>query len=465
MIGLSRRAFVAGAVGGVALPALGRPQGGDSWSEADAIVAAIRRPRFADRSVNIVDHGARADGRTLATAAIAAAIAACARAGGGRVVVPPGQFLTGAIRLRSNVELHLAEGATILFSTDPAHYPLVHTRWEGSELINYSPLVYAYNERNIAITGKGTLDGQADETHWWNWRGRNRAMDGKDQSSRSAARARLLAMNAAHTPLAQRVFGPAGKLRPPLIQTYHCDTVLIEGVRLRRSPFWQVHPVLCRNVTVRGLDIMAHGPNTDGCDPESCDGVLIEHVSFDTGDDCIAIKSGRNDDGRAFAKPSQNIVIRDCRMKQGHAGVAIGSEISGGVRNVFVERCMMDSPDLHFAFRFKNNAVRGGVLERLRYRDIRVGQVAEAAIFCDFNYEEGANGPYKPVLRDLIFERMHVGHAERVLNVQGLPGAPVENLTIRDSAFDAVAKPSVIEHLDGLTLDNVMVAGRRVTRL
>lgn len=464
MTGLSRRAVLAGAFGGLALPALAKLPD-DPWAEADAIAAAIRRPRFPDRRIDIADHGAKPDGRTLATAAIAAAIKACADAGGGRVVVPPGRFLTGAVRLRSNVELYLAEGATLLFSTDPSHYPLVHTRWEGSELINYSPLVYAYRERNVAITGKGTLDGQADASHWWDWRGTAHDLQGKAQTARPGARSRLVAMNAANLPLAQRVFGSAGRLRPPLVQFYDCDTVLIEDVRLRRSPFWQIHPLLSRNVTVRGVDIMSHGPNTDGCDPESCDGVLIEQVVFDTGDDCIAIKSGRNDDGRRFAKPSQNIVVRDCWMKQGHAGVAIGSEISGGVRNVFVERCRMDSPDLHYAFRFKNNAVRGGVLERLRYRDIEVGQVAEAAIYCDFNYEEGAIGPYTPVLRDVLVERMRVAKAARVIDAEGLPKAHIGDLTIRESRFDGVTQGSVVRFVDRLTLDHVTVNGHAVTRL
>ena len=458
----TRRAVVAGAVGSLALPGLARTRV-DPWRKADAIAETIRRPSVPARDFDIRHYGASGDGVTLATQAIARAIAACAAAGGGRVVVPPGRYLTGAIRLRSNMELHLAEGATVLFSTEPTHYPLVHTRWEGTELINYSPLVYAYRERNIAITGKGTLDGQADADHWWNWRGAGRDLRGKDASMRPDSRRRLVQMNADHVPLEKRVFGDNGKLRPPLIQAYGCDTVLIEGVRLRRSPFWQVHPVLSSNVTVRGLDIMSHGPNTDGCDPESCDGVLIERNVFDTGDDCIAIKSGRNDDGRRFAKPSQNIVIRDCRMKQGHAGVAIGSEISGGVRNVFVERCVMDSPALHFAFRFKNNAVRGGVLEQLHYRDIEVGQVAETAIFCDFNYEEGANGPYTPVLRDVFFDRLRVRNGVQVLDAQGLPHAHIGSLTIRDSRFDGVTKPSVVRLVDRLALEDVIVNGLPVT--
>lgn len=464
----TRRAVLAGAVSSLAAPALARAAGEDAWAAADRIVAGIRAPVFPDRDFIVTDFGAR-PGSALATDAFVKAIAACAAAGGGRVVVPAGDFLTGPIRLKSNVNLHLAQDATIRFSTDPRHYPLVHTRWEGSELMNYSPLIYAYRERNIAITGRGTIDGQADDSHWWAWKGPwqgtvdNGARAGAP--NQLAARKRLVEMNERGVPVEKRVFGEGAYLRPQLIQPYGCDTVLIEGVRLRRSPFWQVNPVLCRNVTVRGLDILGHGPNTDGCDPESCDGVLIEHNVFDTGDDCIAIKSGRNADGRRSHAPSQNIVIRDCRMKQGHAGIAIGSEISGGVRNIFAERCRMDSPDLHFALRFKNNAVRGGLLEQLHYRDLDVGQVAESAIFCDFNYEEGANGPYKPILRDVSIERMRVARCARVLDAQGLPGAPIERLTIRDSSFSGVQQRSIVEHVEGLTISDVTVDGKPVTRL
>ena len=168
--------------------------------------------------------------------------------------------------------------------------------------------------------------------------------------------------------------------------------MLIEGVTIVNSPMWEIHPVLCQNVTVRDVSIGSHGPNNDGCDPESCRDVLIEGCMFDTGDDCIAIKSGRNDDGRRVNVPSENVIIRNCTMKDGHGGVVIGSEISGGVRNVFAEHCRMDSPHLDRALRLKNNAVRGGVVEDIYMRDVTVGQVAEAVLTIDFFYEEGDSG-------------------------------------------------------------------------
>lgn len=459
-----------GALGGAGV-LLPRPAcaAADPWRRAAEIARTVRAPRFPARTFDITRHGAKGDGTTLDTAAVADAIAACAAAGGGRVVVPAGTFLTGAVHLKSNVELHLAAGATLLFSTDPAHYPMVFTRWEGVELINYSPLVYAYKAKNIAITGAGTLDGQGSARHWWSWKGpwggtiEYGWREGMPDQRKS--RAVLFQMAEDRVPVEKRVFGDGHYLRPPFIQPYLCENVLIEGVRIRRSPFWNVHPVLCRNVILRGLDIMGHGPNNDGTDPESVDRMLIEDCSFDTGDDCIAVNSGRNEDGRRLGVPSQNILIRNCRMRQGHGGITVGSQISGGARWVFAENCRLDSPDLWYAIRFKNNALRGGLLENFHYRDIEVGQVGRAAIACDFNYEEGANGRFKPVLRNINIQRLRAASATRVLDSQGLPGAPVTDIALRDCSFDGVSQPSVIRHTERVTLANVRVNGRIVHAL
>lgn len=441
----------------------------DPWDRAADIARTVKAPTFPARDFDVTSFGAKGDGTTLNTAAIAAAISACNAAGGGRVVVPAGLFLTGAVHLKSNVNLHLTEGATLLFSTDPAHYPMVFTRWEGIELINYSPLVYARNQRNIAITGAGTLDGQGSPEHWWAWKGPwgGTAEHGwrEGMPDQRKARAVLFQMAEDRVPVEKRVFGEGSYLRPPFIQPYDCENVLIEGVRIRRSPFWNVHPVLCRNLTIRGIDVMGHGPNNDGIDPESVDMVLIEKCTFDTGDDCIAVNSGRNEDGRRLATPSQNILIRDCRMREGHGGVVVGSQISGGARWVFAERCVMDSPDLWYAIRFKNNALRGGLLENFYYRDIQVGQVSRAAVTCDFNYEEGANGKFVPKLRGVVIERLRASNAIRVIDSQGLPGAPVTDITLRDCSFDGVREPSVVRYTERLRLENVRVNGARVETL
>ena len=468
---LSRRDMLRGAGGAAAagLVAAAAPSPADPWAHAAAIRRAIRQPIIPSRRFDIVDFGAVGDGVTLNSDAIARAIAACVGAGGGRVIVPAGRFLTGAVHLKSSVELHVAAGATLLFSTDPAHYPLVFTRWEGIELVNYSPFIYAYRQHDIAITGAGTIDGQGNARNWWSWKGPwGGTIDHgwrEGMPDQRAARARLFKMAEDNVPPEKRVFGDGAYLRPSFIQPYDCERVLIEGVRLRNSPFWQVHPVLCRDVTVRGLDILGHGPNNDGCDPESVSRMLIEDCTFDTGDDCIAVNSGRNADGRRLARPAEDIVIRNCRMREGHGGVVVGSQISGGARRIFAERCVMDSPDLWYAIRFKNNALRGGLLEDFHFRDITVGEVSRAAITCDFNYEEGAVGGFTPRLRGVVIERLTARHANRVLDSQGLPGAPVGDLTLRDCSFDGVREPSILRHTERVTLENVRVNGTRIRSL
>jgi unsaturated rhamnogalacturonyl hydrolase len=365
-------------------------------------------------------------------------------------VVPAGEWLTGAIHLLSNVNLHVAEGATLRFSTDPSHYPLVFTRWEGVECINYSPLIYAFEQENIAITGKGTLDGAASNDNWWGWNRR-----GERPSRQAAPRQRLFAMAEEGVPPEQRVMGDGHFLRPNFIQPYRCRNVLIEGVKIINSPMWQVHPVLSSNVIVRGVEIISHGPNNDGCNPESSRDVLIEDSIFDTGDDCIAIKSGRNADGRRLNVPSENIIIRNSLMRDGHGGVVLGSECTGGIRNVFVENCSMDSPRLARALRFKNNAVRGGVLENVYMRNVRIGRVDEAALTMDLLYEEGADGPYLPVVRNIHMDNITSSGSPRVIFIRGFPGAIVENVSIRNSRFIGLTETEVLQNAGSVLLENV----------
>jgi polygalacturonase len=438
----------------------------DPWAQVPQILKRIKPPVFPAREFDVTKFGAVEGGTILCTEAFRKAIEACHRAGGGRVVVPAGTFLTGPVHLRSNVNLHVSEGAVIKFSQSPKDYlPLVFTRWEGMELMNYSPLIYAFEQRNIAITGRGTLDGQGDREHWWPWKGQERHGWKKGQPDQKKARRTLEEMTERGVPVAERVFGEGHYLRPQFIQPYRCQNVLIEGVRIVNSPMWEVHPVLCTNVTVRGVTVSTHGPNNDGCDPESCTDVLIKDCYFDTGDDCIAIKSGRNADGRRLNAPSQNIVIQGCRMKDGHGGITIGSEISGGVRNVFAEDCRLDSPNLDHALRVKNNRMRGGLLENLYFRDIEVGQVAHAVITIDFNYEEGARGKFTPVVRNFVVSNLKSGRSKHALDVQGFGDAPVYNLRLAGCTFEQVAEPTIVKNVEGLTLESVRINGREVRNL
>jgi len=420
------------------------------WQQVPEILQRIVAPRFPARDFDITQSGAIGDGTTDCTAAIAKAVAACAEAGGGHVVVPPGEFLTGPIRLQSNVDLHLAATNSVLkFSTDPnAYLPAVFTRFEGIECYNYSPLIFAVGQKNVAITGTGTLDGRADDSNWLAWKGRKGGTN-----NQNLARKRLDEMNNQNVPVEQRRFGAGDFLRPNFVQFQRCRNVLVEGVKIRRSPMWEIHPLLCTNVTVRGVDIFSHGANNDGCDPESCRDVLIEKCLFDTGDDCIAIKSGRNNDGRRVGVPSVNLIIRDCTMRDGHAGTAIGSEISGSCSNVFVEHCEMSSTNLLCALRLKSNAVRGGVLQNIFMRNVNVGLVKDSVLQIDFLYEEGAQGGFKPVAHNVVMENITVAHTPRVLNVRGFPGADISGVRICRSTFKQVQNPDVVLNADVKLVD------------
>jgi unsaturated rhamnogalacturonyl hydrolase len=422
--------------------------------DSASVLARIKSPVFRERDFVITAFGARPE--TDCSAAIRAAIAACHEAGRGRVVVPAGLWLTGAVHLKSNVNLHVAEGATLRWIFALEKYPVVFTRWEGVECMNYSPLVYAFEQENVAITGAGTLDGGAEETTWWSWNTR-------DGSPRQQVpdREALIALAERGVPVEQRQFGPGHYLRPNFVQFYRCRNVLIQGVTLVRSPMWIIHPVLSQNVTVRGLRIVSHGPNNDGVDPESCRDVLIEDTLFDTGDDCIAIKSGRNADGRRVNVPSENIVVRNCVMKEGHGGVVLGSECSGGIRNVFVEDCRMDSPELERALRFKNNAVRGGVLENVFMKNVTIGRVQEAVLTVDLLYEEGARGEFQPVVRNVEIANVTSSGSPRVLFIRGFAGAIVDDIRIRDSVFRGVTETEIVEHAGRISLTNVTIEPAR----
>ena len=430
------------------------------------ILKRIKPPVFPKSDFPITKFGAKANETTDSTEAFRKAIAACNSAGGGRVVEPAGTFVTGAIHLKSNVNLHVSAGATIKFSKNPGDYlPVVFTRWEGTELMNYSPFIYAFEQTNIAITGEGTLDGQSGNDSWWPWNGRANYGWKQGDPNQRADRAALQNMGEQGVPVNQRVFGAGHYLRPQFIQPYSCKNVLIEGVRIINSPMWEIHPVLCTNVTVSGVKISSRGPNNDGCDPESCTDILIENCDFDTGDDCIAFKSGRNGDGRRLNAPTQNIIIRGCRMRDGHGGITVGSEISGGVRNLFAEKCRLDSPNLDHALRVKNNATRGGLLENFYFRDIEVGQVAHAVITIDFNYEEGAKGNFTPILRNYSVERLVSGKSKHVADVQGLANAPIYDLRLDNCTFNNAAEPSIVKNVKGLNLVNVKVNGNVITQL
>ena len=424
-------------------------QANAGWEQVHGILSRINAPQFPNRDFKLTNYGAVGDGQTDCTEAFKKAISAAHEAGGGRVVVPAGSFLTGAIHLQSNVNLHISKDAVVRFSLDPSKYlPVVYTRFEGVECMNYSPLIYAYEQENIAITGKGTLDGQASDENWWRWK-KIQADDVEVQRNQGQT----------GVPVERRIHGDGKLLRPNMIQPYKCKNILIEGVTIRNSPMWHIHPVLSTNIIVRNVKVIGHGPNNDGCNPESCKDVLIKGCYFDTGDDCIAIKSGRNNDGRRVNVPSENIIIQNCEMRDGHGGVVIGSEMTGGVRNVFAENCTMDSPNLDRALRIKTNSVRGGTVENIYLRNITIGQVAEAVLKINFLYGEGDTGNYTPTVRNINLENITSRKSKYVVSIRGYDRSPIRDVRLKDCTFNNVEKSNVCVGVENLVFENVKING------
>nr|WKN37320.1 glycoside hydrolase family 28 protein [Tunicatimonas sp. TK19036] len=434
------------------------------WNQVDTILEQIKPPVFPDQDFTITDYGATGDGSQDCTEAFQKAIAACSEAGGGRVIVPEGDFLSGPIHLKSNVNLHLVKGAKISFSTNPkAYLPLVYTRWEGVELMNYSPLIYAFEQENIAVTGEGILDGQANKTNWWPWKGREEYgwQEGMPHQNQPENRDALREMAENQVPVEERMFGEGHYLRPQFVQPYRCKNVLIEGVKFINSPMWILNPVLCTNVTIQKVTVESQGPNSDGCDPESCKNVLIKDCYFNTGDDCIAIKSGRDADGRRVNVPSENIIIQNCSMANGHGGVVIGSEISGGARNVFAENCTMDSPLLERVLRIKTSSRRGGVVENVYLRNIEVGQVAEQVVRVNMFYEDP--GEFMPTVRNIEVENMTVEKGgETGVLLEGYEESPITNIRLKNVVIKGTKEPYRFSNVKDIQFDDVTINGEKI---
>ena len=436
----------------------------DPWNQVPAILEQIKKPTFRDKDYLITEFGALGNGATDCSEAFRKAIETCNKEGGGRVVVPAGNFMTGAIHLKSDVNLHVMAGAIISFSTKPADYlPLVHTRWEGVELMGYSPLIYAFEQKNIAITGEGTLDGRANETNWWPWKGNAHYgfKAGTPSQLDKDKRAALFDMAERGVPVAERKFGEGSYLRPQFVQPYRCENVLIQGVTLINSPMWLLNPVQCTNVTIDGVTLTSNGPNNDGCDPESCKNVLIENCYFNTGDDCIAIKSGRNADGRRLNIPSENIIIQNCTMANGHGGVVIGSEVSGGVRHVFARDCKMSSPELERAIRIKTNTARGGIIENIYVKDIEVGQVKEQTIIATMIYED--TGDYMPIIRNIEVRNMTVKQGGKTgILLEGYKESPIRNIRFVNVKIDSAKVPFKLVNATGLVTNGLTINGNQI---
>ena len=408
-----------------------------AFKESTKIEKQIKKTSFPKQTYLITDFGAKPDTPDAPChEAINQAIVTCCLNGGGTVVVPKGTFYTGPITLKSNVNFHVEEGAVLKFSTDQSlYFPGVITRWEGIDCYNARPLIYAYGETNIAITGKGTIDGQGSNETWWPMCGAPRYGWKEGMvAQRNGGRERLLMYGETSTPIYKRVMTPEDGLRPQLINLYSCNTVLIEDVTLLNSPFWVIHPLFCESLTVRGVYVYNRGPNGDGCDPESCKNVLIENCT--------------------------------CYMKKGHGGVVIGSEISGGYRNLYVENCKMDSPDLDRVIRIKTSTCRGGLIENVFVRNVTVGQCREAVLRINLQYEnrENCNRGFTPTVRNVHLKNVTCEKSKLGVLIIGLDDDDhVYNISVEDSHFNNVAKDgNDIKGAKDVTFKNLYINGKLV---
>jgi polygalacturonase len=385
-----------------------------------------------------------------AASSIQGEIDAVAAKGGGRVVVSAGEhFSDGPIRLRSNVELHLEDGAKLVFSDDPAKYlPAVSTSWEGVECLNYSPLVYAYGCTNVAITGKGTI---APKMKFW------RKWFAREAGHRAATR-KLYDWCSFLAPLEERDLTklPESNVRPHLIQFNRCKDVRLEGFKIRESPFWTIHLYLCDGVVARGLDVYAHGHNNDGIDIEMTKNVLVENCRFDQGDDAIVIKAGRNQDAWRLATPSENIEVRNCTVVNGHVLLGIGSEMSGGVRNVYLHDCVLESEAFRL-FYVKTNERRGGFVENIRMENVTAKKVRYGVMsvetdvlyqWRDFPTHEVRVTP----IRNLSMKNVTVEEADRLVHVLGDKRLPVDGVSLENVRLMKAAKPDRVENAVNVTV-------------
>jgi polygalacturonase len=457
------------------------------WNQLPVVIS----PKFKNDTVNIFKHGAVADGYTLNTKKIQAVIDLSSKKGGGVVLVPAGLWLTGPLVLKSNVNLHLAAGATLLFTKDKNEYPLIEANWEGlPQMRNQSPLS-ATGAVNIGITGKGIIDGNGDawravkkdkltETQWKKLVGSGGIVS-EDQKTwyPSAGFVNGLKMPANPgmiSPGKDKAFYESIKdfLRPNLVLLTNCKYILLEGITFQNSPAWCLHPLMSEHLTVR--DVFVKNPwyaqNGDGIDVESCKNVLIENSVFDVGDDGLCMKSGRDAEGRKRAMPVENVIIRGCTVYSSHGGFVIGSEMSGGARNMYVSNCTFIGADI--GLRFKTTRGRGGVVENIFIKDIYMKDIPAEAILFDMYYmakdpvvlagekrelpaiEFKAVDETTPVFRNFHISNVYCSGAEKGIFIRGLPEMHVKDIVLENMVLQA-KRGIDVQEATGITFKNIKV--------
>lgn len=386
---------------------------------------------------NITDFGAVKEDKTKTSMAIAKAIDEANKAGGGTVVIPEGEWLTGKIHFKSNVNLHLNKGALLLFSDDPNDYlPAVHSSWEGLECYNYSPLIYAYQCKNVAITGEGAIKAKMD--FWKKWAGRPK---GHMNSLK-----RLYNLSGQNVPVEQRIMvNDTANLRPQFIQFNRSENILLDGISITNSPFWTVHTYLSKDIIVRNLNIRARGHNNDGFDPEMSQNILVENVTFDQGDDAIAVKSGRNPEGWRSKTPTKNLIIRNCTMKNGHQLLAVGSELSGGIENVFIDNCeVLEGAKIFNLVLIKTNERMGGYVKNIHVQNIKGSKMdfGILSIETDVLYQWKNLVPtverrLTPI-SDVYLKNVTAKNVQFVSRIKGEKELPIRNISLKNVTADTI---------------------------
>lgn len=413
----------------------------------DEILKNIKAPTIPDYTITIKKQVGKQDSITDCLPVFKKAFAKAKAKGGAHIIVPPGiYFINGPLHLESNICIELQKGARLKFTDNPDSYlPLVLTSWEGTFLYNYSPFIYVYQKENISIIGEGTIDGNAAKTfNTW------KSLQSNDQAlSRN--------MNHNQTPLKERIFGKGHFLRPHLIQFFECKNILVEGVTVTNSPFWCIHLVKSENATFRAINFIAKLVNNDGIDPEYSKNVLIENINFDNGDDNVAIKAGRDTEGRATATPSENIIIRNCKFKGLH-GVVIGSEMSAGVRNVFVENCSYGGY-LKRGIYLKSNSDRGGFIHNIYVKNVAFGEV-EDCFFITSNYHNEGSAGLVTDIRNIFIQNVTCKKANYGgIVVQGFPGTPIKDIYLKNIQIDDAKIPLSLINTEEVRMSNVSIGG------
>lgn len=400
---------------------------------------------FPEKECLITSYGAKSDEITDNTEAIRRAIADCSSKGGGKVVVPNGNFLTGPIVLKNNINLFLEKDARINFSREFSHYlPVVFTRFEGLELYNYSPLIYAFDAHNIAITGEGTINGNGDA--WWEWKNRQ-----------GTAIKKLYDLTLTNTPPQKRIFGTEeDAIRPSFIEFVRSKDILLNGVTFINSPAWSIHPLYSENIHIQNIKVDSDGPNTDGIVIDSSRNVIVEKNFINSGDDAIVIKSGKDADGLRVNEPSENIVIRDNTIKNGHSGFAIGSEMSGSVRNVLFEDNTIDRVD--FGLQIKSMRGRGGIVENIWMRNIDIRRTSKHTILVDMQYGTPIDppSPLLPVFRNISFQNISCKRTGNALMFRGLEESKIQDIHLNNITISAKENIQP-ENIETLKQENVVI--------